>query len=602
MTPLISSELAAKRHTIVAARTGTYNLSIATTPMRIDPLLDRVGELLRCPRLRALVISYSSRYQRLPCMTEEKLERIRIRTLQLERLHRGRVIVHQMEDRGPICKFLGARKLGRTNRPTIICDDDTHYNPRIFQDLVSGFLSEARQPPSSKPRRLFCNCMCRVSNRYIMEGFAGICVDDEALFDSELVYLTSFYKCVDWRRTIDDVDATTDVFTFERLMAACFLGDDALLSWWLGEYRSRGRGIVLDPVANHRGVIRNKRLWDYVRQIPIGFAADALHKNRVFGSNNATYEYFFRWGPPCLPVLLRRHALHQELLRLHDALAQVTHSSSTGSLALKLSPSMDRFLMQRLFPVDRGANCKTIAVTHAFMRTVDLPEYLQRCTQTQSLLPEHLPPLTRIMGFKAEDLHGHGNVWRNFIHEHARRPHLTAGLLDVCFRMITCTNEVQWAWVFEDDVRFCNCEPDCDLRHFHNVPEDAEMLVPCRGDATKVYRPLEATYRPTWNGAQNHAIVLSVAAARKILAYARKYQWQGNSDNDLYRICRGSRDVAVGWGGWMNARTARERTPVRIPEAEKIIAYSLNTYICNQTSVPCWRGHRQSAIPCVDMP
>ena len=68
------------------------------------------------------------------------------------------------------------------------------------------------------------------------------------------------------------------------------------------------------------------------------------------------------------------------------------------------------------------------------------------------------------------------------------------------------------------------------------------------------------------------------------MGYAQRHTWRGNSDNDLYKICRGSADIRTGWGGWKNTQPRVRRDMVGIPESEKINAYALSTYICNQLS------------------
>jgi hypothetical protein len=164
------------------------------------------------------------------------------------------------------------------------------------------------------------------------------------------------------------------------------------------------------------------------------------------------------------------------------------------------------------------------------------------------------------------------------------RKELTIGLLEVCDKM--AAGEDEWAWVFEDDVRFCNCVSEQDLTELLHVPLDAELVSPSRGTFEHVYVKHNATYSVTWGGGLNHALILSKAACRKMQHYAKTHTWRGNSDNDLYRICRGSSDIRIGWSGWANKQPKLKRDMVHIPEEHKINAYALSTYVCNQVSTP----------------
>ena len=82
------------------------------------------------------------------------------------------------------------------------------------------------------------------------------------------------------------------------------------------------------------------------------------------------------------------------------------------------------------------------------------------------------------------------------------------------------------------------------------------------------------------------------------MSYAQRHTWRGNSDNDLYKICRGSADIRTGWGGWKNTQPKVRRDMVGIPESEKINAYALSSYICNQVSTP---ERASMAIPATDI-
>jgi hypothetical protein len=280
-------------------------------------------------------------------------------------------------------------------------------------------------------------------------------------------------------------------------------------------------------------------------------------------------------------------------LPLDGSVEQLT--AFLGSSDAKLFPTgdEDRTMMSMIFPEYKGAT-KSIRLTKAFVRSVKIPKYAISLQRTLDLLPPGLPPVETVYGYTSESCVD--TAWYPYMHEAAARKELTIGLLEVCDKM--AAGEDEWAWVFEDDVRFCNCVPGQDFTEMLHVPADAELLSPSRGAHHNVYDTRNSTYKLTWGGGLNHALIISKTACRKLQHYTKAYTWRGNSDNDLYRICRGSADIRIGWGGWANNQPLLKRDMVHIPEEEKIHAYALATYICNQVSTP---EYGTMAIPAVDI-
>jgi hypothetical protein len=145
-------------------------------------------------------------------------------------------------------------------------------------------------------------------------------------------------------------------------------------------------------------------------------------------------------------------------------------------------------------------------------------------------------------------------------------------------------NDNEWLLFFEDDVRPVNIDVNEDLTKLYNVPLDAELIRPYIGKNEQCNLQ-DVKYNVSFNGGLNHALYISSGGCKKVLNYARKYQWKYICDIDIYKIARGCSGFPTGYDCWsLDSCNGNNDISWRLEEHEKINTYHLSHVIFNQTS------------------
>lgn len=259
-----------------------YILSCSTTPKRIDNLISILSQTkLRC---KFFVINICAEYRR--------FGKFKIPKTLMKLVSKNKKIVFQfMDDMGPITKLMGGYKFIQKKKlihdKLIIIDDDIHYNPDLFYDLMDN----------KKLYNLTCGSGFNVkkNKRYTptegdceyAEGFGGICFDYHQ-YDKFLSWYVSFYKHFDFKS-----DNPVD-----KYLAGSFLGDDFIIS---------------NIYHNKYGIEKGRK---YLSPLDYGSREDALHNNNMFGSNMGTYSYLEN-NKTILQTFQHKFELNQEIKKTY---------------------------------------------------------------------------------------------------------------------------------------------------------------------------------------------------------------------------------------------------------------------------------------------
>lgn len=290
----------------------------------------------------------------------------------------------------------------------------------------------------------------------------------------------------------------------------------------------------------------------------------------------------------------RKQANEDAILRVrkmpHDKVRKVMSEIGFPTWLHRAWPpkeGLDIALMEKLFPLYEGPTT-SIQVTKAYMLSVDRPENRARVDSALGCLTSYaLPPVEVVWGFEKSNIPTE-MLERYFGQDkppkEVRLTELTVTAMKVWEEIAAGDDE--WVYVFEDDVRVGNVPAGSDLTTWCDVPEAAEMLTFNRHSASTPYDPSKAAYAQSYSGGSSHAVLLSKAAAKKLLAYAEKWHWRREIDIDLYTVCRGySPWLRTGYSNW---QAQPDFVDVELAESDKIAYFDLATSsVFAQVSSPC---------------
>jgi hypothetical protein len=276
-------------------------------------------------------------------------------------------------------------------------------------------------------------------------------------------------------------------------------------------------------------------------------------------------------------------------LEIHYLLLNKNLSNDNGTFKYSLTNEEDDAIMNILFPKYNGLTIPYININKCVMLSVDIPKYNYIRNNTISILNNYtLPPLHVHYGYTRET--SPRSKFYNLMSNKNQRNELTLGMLEIFDDFVNenkNTNENKWLLYFEDDVRPINISNEEDLTKLYNVPNDAELLRPYIGKNENCNFK-NINYKISYSGGLNHAFYISILGCKKVLNYAKKYEWKYICDIDLYKIAKFCGGFPTGFDGWtLNSVNNNNDITTHLDENEKLIMYSLDTIIFNQTSLPC---------------
>jgi len=276
---------------------------------------------------------------------------------------------------------------------------------------------------------------------------------------------------------------------------------------------------------------------------------------------------------------------------LHPLLQNYNLDNVNGILTYSLTREEDDYVMNKLFPIYRGATTNIIRIKECIMLSVDNEKYNEVRTETIKKLNEYrIPSLSTYFGFGPR-----GYLKSKFAccmdGENARNE-LTCGMLEIFDKFANESVGNEWLLYFEDDVRPVNIDKSEDLKVLYNIPEDADLIRPYIGSNTKCNLK-DMEYRRSFTGGLNHAFYISTNGCKKVMSYTKKYGWKSNSDVDLYSLSKFNLEVPTGFDGWSFSSGGDKPVcglcdMVNVDsDDEKLAIYHMSHIIFNQTSLPC---------------
>jgi len=258
-----------------------------------------------------------------------------------------------------------------------------------------------------------------------------------------------------------------------------------------------------------------------------------------------------------------------------------------GNFHINLNKNQEDIIMNELFPRYEGSMID-IDIDFCYMLSVDIPKYNELREDTIKILNDNvkIPQIKVFHGYTPKN-YRKAKMSKYIQNIKNIRPELASGMLEMFDNVIKKYNTNVWFWYFEDDVRPVNMIKGENLKSL-KIPKDAEMLIPIRGK-NKILDKENVKYRISYNGGANQAILMSRNACIKVLNYAKKYKWLDVCDKDLYRLCHKVNECISDYDAWCGHIVLSSNKAIKIEQREKIITYSLDTYIFNQTSAPDYR-------------
>lgn len=255
-----------------------------------------------------------------------------------------------------------------------------------------------------------------------------------------------------------------------------------------------------------------------------------------------------------------------------------------GTIKLNVSNEAKLNILNYLFPY-YNEELIHINIEFCYMLTVNIPKYNNLRDETLRILSENiqLPKIQIFYGYTNKN-YSNSNMCNYIQNKKNTRPELATGMLEMFDNVVKRYSNNIWFWYFEDDVRPVNMMKNENLKTL-KIPKDAEMIIPIRGE-NKILDKKNLKYRISYNGGANQAILMSRNACIKVLNYAKKYKWLDVCDKDLYRLCHKVNECISEYDAWCGHIVLSSDKAINIEQKEKIITYSLDTYIFNQTSAP----------------
>ena len=276
---------------------------------------------------------------------------------------------------------------------------------------------------------------------------------------------------------------------------------------------------------------------------------------------------------------------HPNFMELHPLLVNKPLVNRNGYFFYSISPQETEALHDILFPIYRGLTTPSIDIKKCIMISVNTEKYNKSRNETISILRQFkLPPVITHFGYTRAT--GKNSRFNKFVPNKNHSFFITVALLEIFENFVRESVGNEWFLFFEDDVRPVNLTPEQDLTKLYNVPADAELIRPYIGKN----EPCELNtveYRTSYGGGLNHAIYLSTNACRKLVNYARKYNWLHVGDIDLYKLAKHCGRFPTGLDGWtLHSVGGNNQISPKLQEDEKITMYHLSHIIFNQTSNP----------------
>jgi len=274
-------------------------------------------------------------------------------------------------------------------------------------------------------------------------------------------------------------------------------------------------------------------------------------------------------------------------LEIHPLLLNKNLVNNNGTFQYNLSKEENDYIMNKLFPDYIGPTIPYIDIENCIMLSVDLPKYNDLREETLDLLESYnLPPISVHFGYTNETKEN--SKFYNLMSNKNQRNEFTLGMLEIFDNFVSeNTNQNSWLLYFEDDVRPINIDVKEDLTKLYNIPCDAELIRPYNGKNEKCELK-NVTCKISYGGHLNHAFYISVSGCKKVINYAKKYNWKYNCDIDIYKLAKHCGNFPTGYDDWsLTACNNNNDITSMLEEDEKIVMYQLSNCIFNQTSNPC---------------
>ena len=285
-------------------------------------------------------------------------------------------------------------------------------------------------------------------------------------------------------------------------------------------------------------------------------------------------------------------------ITLLPILKNIELTNDNGILKYNPTKEEDDIIMNQLFPNYNGETIEQINIKECIMLSVDNPKYNEIRNETINILNEfNIPKGTVYMGYNSE------NVKDSPFYKYMERDgfwarnELVCGMLEIFEKFVEESNGNEWLLYIEDDVRPVNISKNENLKSLYNIPKDAELIKPDRGNNTSC-EIKNMKYKQCYSGAYTHAFYISTSGCIKILNYTKKYKYRYAADVDIYKLSKFYINSPTGFDGWSFIETRDNEILKKkyiefinilenLKQEEKIAIYYMDNIIFNQTSAPC---------------
>jgi hypothetical protein len=260
---------------------SSYILSISTTPIRLPNLLKNIDYIEKISNVYKVIINFSQYYHRLKITTNIKDFDLSILDTLNKKYPEPKYIINNINDYGPITKFIGGYKYINNNYITdkflVILDDDTIYDNDTISILnyINTLYNIKNENYLLGHTGIYCNNSSitklqplkeneLVKKVDIIEGYGGIFFNTNSnivIVLNSILQFIRYYKTIHWDNNRDNI--------VNNFLINCFISDDFVISYFFNKY-------------NFNLYVTNKE----PQQHYYGFLNDALHKSSLCINNN----------------------------------------------------------------------------------------------------------------------------------------------------------------------------------------------------------------------------------------------------------------------------------------------------------------------------